>query len=113
MREFIEQGQVIDGEGRGVFDGLELGFDGGFLVVHGLPAAFTGSDAKIKRCLAAPLAAAIRSLGLPTDDFRPYSFTILSEQAGSGSAVALRANIRCRHLLRVSTNRRDRDWARR
>jgi hypothetical protein len=38
---------------------------------------------------ALPLAAGIRSLGLLTDDFRPYSFTTLSEEADSGSVVAL------------------------
>jgi hypothetical protein len=31
--QFVEQGQVIDGEGRGVFDRFEFGFDGLFLVV--------------------------------------------------------------------------------
>jgi hypothetical protein len=55
--------------------------------------------------IALPLAAAIRSLGLPTHDFRPYSFATLSEQAGSGSAVALRAGIRmtCSKKIRPDT----------
>jgi hypothetical protein len=35
------------------------------------------------------LAAAIRSLGLRTDDFRPYSFTTSPEQAGSGSVLLI------------------------